>query len=71
MPLTDPMVLADITGDGRINAGDASHIARFAALIPVALFAKRFSFWSIGLPTWRRALEPWGRLRRLAVPTRG
>jgi hypothetical protein len=30
------MVLADITGNGRINASDASHVARFAALIPIS-----------------------------------
>ena len=31
MPLTEPLLVGDISGNGRINALDASLIARFAA----------------------------------------
>ena len=32
----DPLVVGDISGNGRINAADASLVAQVAALIPVA-----------------------------------
>ena len=32
---TDPTIVGDISGNGRINAADASRVAQFAALIPV------------------------------------
>ena len=34
-PLTDPMIVADISGNSRLNALDASLVASFAALIDV------------------------------------
>lgn len=35
-PLTDPLIIGDISGNGRLNAADASLVARSAALIEVA-----------------------------------
>ena len=34
-PNADPIVVGDISGNGRTNAADASKVAQFAALIPV------------------------------------
>jgi hypothetical protein len=34
-PLTDPLIVADISGNGQINATDASLLAQFAFLMPV------------------------------------
>ena len=33
--LIDPLIIGDISENGRINASDASRVARFAALFPI------------------------------------
>ena len=62
---TDPILIGDISSNGRINAVDASRLAQFAALIdvpeipaiPSVGFARYGSIESDRVSTWVRALH--------------